>query len=253
MSDHVRYLAEKMSLGVRRRRLERDGYSQREIDGPHIAFDDLPDEEQQTWLDCAAAAAELFGTKGGAAELLVQDDDDALAALAAVLAWASEKPQAVAEGDSTGTTYQRGRVLVTATHDGTIGVSTYETALDATAKIVEIERGYREWLRSVGKQPRDEGNNRRVEKALGIHEDFGGLIGAWIDDEHAFVARVGHGRIQEAMQLTPLNALQLRRNVDELIRRGKTDGRITEEHEQQSSELPPMPAAEYDPDYTPRT
>lgn len=182
----------------------------------------------------------------------VQDDDDAIAALDAILAWAREKPQAIAEGGDTGTSYQRGRVIITETHDGTVGVSTYETQLDATRKLVEMERSYREYLRRIGKRPRDAGDPRRVEKALGIPESFGGLLGAWVDDDHALIARVGYGRIQEAMMLTPLNALQLRRNMDELISRGKADGRITDEHERQSAELPPMPPGEYHPDYAPR-
>lgn len=251
--DRITDLADRLSLAVRERRLRRAAYSQTEIDTPPVAFAGLPEADQQTWRDTAEAVLELFGVQGGPAEVLVQDDQDALAALDAVLAWARSKPDHVAEGGNTGISYQRGPVIATdVLPERTIGISTYRTAIDAAKKLDEMERGYEQWLRSVGKTPRDTADPRRAERALGIHEDFGGLVGGWLTHEHSFIAHVAYGRITEVMRLTPLNTLQLRANVDELIRRGKAEGYITEEHVRESISLPPMPPAEYDPDYAPK-
>jgi hypothetical protein len=251
--DRITDLADRLSLGVRKRRLQRGGYSQTEIDTPPVAFEGLPEAEQQTWRDTAETVLELFGVQGGPGEVLVQDDQDALAALDAVLAWARSKPDHVAEGGNTGISFQRGPVIATdVLPERTIGVSTYRTPIEAAKKLDGIERGYEQWLRSIGATPRDATEPRRAERALGIHEDFGGLVAGWLTPEHSFVAHVAHGRITEVMRLTPLNTLQLRANVDELIRRGKAEGYITEEHVRESLELPPMPAAEYHPDYAPK-
>lgn len=246
-------LADRLSMAVRERRLRRGGYSQAEIDTPPVAFEGLPEVDQQTWRDTAEAVLELFGVHGGPGEVLVQDDQDAIAALETVLAWAREKPDHVAEGGNTGISYQRGPVIATdVLPERTIGVSTYRTPIDAAKKLDAMERGYRQWLRSVGKTPRDTTDPRRAERALGIHEEFGGLVGGWLTGEHSFVAHVAHGRITDVIRLTPLNTLQLRANVDELIRRGRAEGYITDQHEREAAELPPMPPAEYDPDYAPR-
>lgn len=232
-----------LSQAVRARRLERAGMAS-DIDKPSVAFTGLPQEEQDNWLDIADAAIELFGGE-------IVSEQVAHAALEQVLSWCEEQPQMVAEGASTGTSYQRGKIIATRVHpEGTVGISSYETAHDAQRKLLQMERGYRRWLEESGGKPREPG--REIEEKFGIPEGFGGLIGAWLDDEHAIVMRVGHGRIVEGIQLTPLNALQMRRNVDELIRRGKAEGKITEEHERESAELPVMPAAEYHPDYAPR-
>jgi hypothetical protein len=79
-----------------------------------------------------------------------------------------------------------------------------------------------------------------------IPSDYGGLIGYWPEPEHAVVAQFAHGEPQQAMRLTPLNALQFRKLLDTLIADGKAKGYITAEHERQSAELPTMPPDEVD-------
>lgn len=247
---HVRHFAESLANYVREARMRRAGYSQDEIDQPPAP---LPPDEQETWDDIARFVLDMLGMRGGAADMLVQDDTDALAALDAVLAWARAKPDHVAEGGNTGTSYQRGPVIATDVHpERTVGISTYRTAIDAAKKLDDMERGYVAWLRSVGKTPRSEAASaRRAERALGIHEDFGGLVGGWLGD-HAFVAHVAHGRIVDTIRLTALNLLQLRTQADQLIQIGKREGKVTGEHEREAAGLPPIPPSEYHPDYAPR-
>lgn len=246
---HAEHFGEAIATYVREQRMRRAGFSEQEIAQPPAP---MPDDERQTWTDIAACVLDIFGVRGGAAEVLVQDDTDALAALENVLVWARSRPDHVAEGGATGISYQRGRVIATdVLPERTIGVSTYRTPIEAAQKLDEMERGYRAWMRSVGKTP-NVAAKRRAERSLGIPEDFGGLIGGWLSDEHAFVAHVAHGRIVEVMRLTPLNLLQLRTHADHLIRLGKKDGQITEDHEREAASLPPMPPSEYDPDYAPK-
>jgi hypothetical protein len=232
-------LADLLSQALRRRRLERIG---EDADKPSVPFSELPQEEQDNWRDIAECAWQMFG---GA----IVAEEVAHAALEQVLAWCEEKPQSIAEGGSTGTSYQRGKIIATRVFpEATVGISTYETVLDAQQKLVQMERGYRQWLRSTGREPRTE---RVIEEKFGIPEEFGGLVGAWVED-YAVALRVGHGRIVESMRFTPLNLLQMRQNLDELIRRGKAEGRITEELEREAKQLPPMPPSEYHPDYAPK-
>lgn len=232
-----------LSQAVRARRLERAGMAS-DIEKPSVAFTGLPQEDQDNWKDIADAATELFGGE-------IVSEQVAHAALEQVLSWCEEAPQMTAEGATTGTSYQRGKIIATRVHpEGTVGISTYETAHDAQRKLLQMERGYRKWIEETGGKPREPG--REIEEKFGIPEEFGGLVGAWLDDEHAMVLRVGHGRIVEGMQLTPLNALQMLQNLKELIRVGKAEGKITDEHVRQSLELPPIPPSEYHPDYAPR-
>jgi hypothetical protein len=236
-------LADLLSQAVRRRRLVAAGM-QTDVDKPSVAFDGLPQEEQDNWRTIAECAIELFG---GA----IVAEEVAHAALEQVLSWCEEAPQMTAVGGNTGVSYQRGKVIATRVMpEATVGISTYETTHDAQRSIIRMERSYRKYLEDTGGKPREPG--REIEEKFGIPPEFGGLVGAWLDDDHAMVLRVGHGRIIEGIQLTPLNALQMRQNLDELIRRGKSEGKITEEHERQSRELPPMPPSEYDPDYAPK-
>jgi hypothetical protein len=90
-----------------------------------------------------------------------------------------------------------------------------------------------------------------IEEKLGIPEDFGGLVGAWIGDR-GVIARCGHGEIIEAMLLTPLNALQLVKIAPAIVAQGREQGKITAEHHRQSDALPMIPPSEYHPDYAPR-
>lgn len=73
--------------------------------------------------------------------------------------------------------------------------------------------------------------------------DFGGLVGLWSEPApprmpHVLIARYGLGAPQEVLNLTPLNVLQLRKMLDDLITTGETNGFITEEHHRQSALLP---------------
>jgi hypothetical protein len=234
-------LADLLSQALRRRRLERIG---EDPDKPHVPFSELPQEEQDNWRDIAECAWQMFG---GA----IVAEEVAHAALEQVLAWCEEGPQMTAVGGNTGTSYQRGKIIATRVHpEGTVGISSYETTVDAQRSIMRMERSYRKYLEDTGGKPRDRG--REIEEKFGIPEEFGGLVGAWLDDEHAMVLRVGYGKIIEGIRLTPLNALQMRQNLDELIRRGKAEGKITEEHEREAKQLPPMPPSEYHPDYAPK-
>lgn len=142
-------LADQLSLGVRRRRLERLHYSQAEIDEAPVAFEGLPDADQQTWLDTADTVLELLP------ELGPLDDDGAIAMLNAVLAWAREDPEYHMDGKATGQNYQRGRIVATdVVNDGTVGASTYKSAADAREKAIEMERAYRNWLLLKGPRRR---------------------------------------------------------------------------------------------------
>lgn len=76
----------------------------------------------------------------------ISTERDAVEALNAVLAWAKEQPDSSHGGTTTGLTYQRGRVVATWTHDGTVGMSTYPNAADARSKAAEMERSYRNWM-----------------------------------------------------------------------------------------------------------
>jgi hypothetical protein len=236
-------LADLLSQGVRRRRLERAGLGS-DIDKPQAAFSRLPPDEQQTWRDCAEVAIEMFGGEIVAEEV-------AHAALEQVLAWCEEQPQMAAHGDSTGASYQRGKIIATRVlPEQTVGISSYETVLDAQQKLARMERGYREWIKMTGGKPREP--NREIEEKFGIPEGFGGFTGAWIDEQHAILLRVGEGRIIEGVRLTPLNALQALQMLDQLVRMGKDEGHIKPEHEQQSADIQSVvKASDYDPSRQP--
>jgi hypothetical protein len=75
----------------------------------------------------------------------ISTEHQAVEALNAVLAWATRDPDSRHGGPTTGLTYQRGRVIATWTHDGTVGMSTYPTAADAAQKAGEMEMAYRKW------------------------------------------------------------------------------------------------------------
>jgi len=77
---------------------------------------------------------------------MIENEHDAIEALNAVLAWAKHEPDSSHGGPATGLTYQRGRVIATWTHDGTVGMSTYPTAEDAAQKAAEMEAAYRKWV-----------------------------------------------------------------------------------------------------------
>ena len=72
---------------------------------------------------------------------------------------------------------------------------------------------------------------------LNIPADFGGLIGFWRGDR-ALVARYGQGQIIEGMVLTPLNLLQARKIITDLIAQGEASGEITVAHHAQCEQLP---------------
>lgn len=72
-----------------------------------------------------------------------------------------------------------------------------------------------------------------------IPDDFGGLVAYWQPARpRAFIVRYAHGVAVEALQLTPLNVLQLRKTIDAVIADGRSAGYITSEHDAQSAELP---------------
>lgn len=75
----------------------------------------------------------------------VDNEHDAVEALNAVLAWAKRAPDSSHGGKATGLTYQRGCVIATWTHDGTVGMSTYPTVDEAARKAAEMETAYRHW------------------------------------------------------------------------------------------------------------
>jgi ArsR family metal-binding transcriptional regulator len=75
----------------------------------------------------------------------INDEQQALEALNSVLAWAKRNPDSSHGGPSTGLTWQRGRVIATATHDGTVGMSTYANDADAARKAAEMEQAYTNW------------------------------------------------------------------------------------------------------------
>jgi ArsR family metal-binding transcriptional regulator len=75
----------------------------------------------------------------------IRNEAQAIEALNAVLVWAKSKPDSSHGGKTTGLTYQRGRVIATWTHDGTVGMSTYPSAADAREKAGEMEVSYRNW------------------------------------------------------------------------------------------------------------
>jgi hypothetical protein len=74
-------------------------------------------------------------------------------------------------------------------------------------------------------------------RVTSIPDDFGGLIGYWLDG-HAYLVRYGRGAPVEGIQFTPLNLLQARKLVDDLIRQGESNGSLTAEHREQSRQLP---------------
>ena len=78
--------------------------------------------------------------------MLIASEHDATEALNAVLAWAMLRPDSSHGGSTTGVTYQRGCVIATWTHDGTVGMSTYPSADDARQKAAEMERAYENWI-----------------------------------------------------------------------------------------------------------
>lgn len=71
-----------------------------------------------------------------------------------------------------------------------------------------------------------------------VPPDFGGFLAYWLGDR-AVLSRYGHGKAIEGVTMTPLNLLQARKMLDELIEQGEVSGRITDEHRRQSGQLPP--------------
>lgn len=72
-----------------------------------------------------------------------------------------------------------------------------------------------------------------------VPDDFGGFVCGWHPDgSRAIVVRYGEGKPQEGLRLTPLNLLQLRSQLDGLIKQGERAGHITAEHRRQSALLP---------------
>lgn len=70
-----------------------------------------------------------------------------------------------------------------------------------------------------------------------VPPDFGGLLSYWLG-HRAYLVRYGQGRPIEGIQFTPLNLLQARKQLDELIKQGEASGEITDEHRRQSEQLP---------------
>jgi hypothetical protein len=52
-------LADLISQGVRRRRLERGGYTPAEIERPSVPFDQLPSDDRERWHDVAVVVLNL--------------------------------------------------------------------------------------------------------------------------------------------------------------------------------------------------
>jgi hypothetical protein len=77
---------------------------------------------------------------------MIETEHDAIEALNEVLTWAKRAPDSSHGGRATGLTYQRGRVIATWTHDGTVGISTYPTADEAAQKAAGMERAYLHWV-----------------------------------------------------------------------------------------------------------
>lgn len=70
-----------------------------------------------------------------------------------------------------------------------------------------------------------------------VPPNFGGFVALWRDGK-LYLMRYGRGQVQEAMQFTPLNLLQVRKTLDQMIAQGIEEGVITEEHQRQSALLP---------------
>lgn len=70
-----------------------------------------------------------------------------------------------------------------------------------------------------------------------VPDDFGGMIGYWLGGR-AYLVRYGRGAPIEGVQMTPLNLLQARKLLGDLIEIGEKDDTITDEHRRQSSQLP---------------
>lgn len=70
-----------------------------------------------------------------------------------------------------------------------------------------------------------------------IPPDFGGFLGFWSDGD-AYLVRFGRGNPVESVRMTPLNALQARKLIDDLIEQGMREGHITKEHLQQARQMP---------------
>ena len=72
---------------------------------------------------------------------------------------------------------------------------------------------------------------------MSVPPDFGGFIGYWLDGR-AVLSRYGHGKAIEGVTMTPLNLLQARKLLDDLIKQGEASGEITDEHRRQAGQLP---------------
>lgn len=97
-----------------------------------VALEDLRAAAVSEWI-------ELIEQRG-------LDESAVIEVLNTVLVWVKAAPDSSHGGPTTGLTWQRGRVIATWTHDGTVGMSTYPSAEDAAQKAGEMERAYRNWL-----------------------------------------------------------------------------------------------------------
>lgn len=69
-----------------------------------------------------------------------------------------------------------------------------------------------------------------------VPPDFGGFVGYWLRGR-AVLSRYGHGQPVEGVTMTPLNLLQARKILDELVAQGEACGAITDEHRRQAGQL----------------
>lgn len=69
-----------------------------------------------------------------------------------------------------------------------------------------------------------------------VPPDFGGFLGYWFEGK-AVLSRYGRGKPVEGVVMTPLNLLQARKIIDDLIDQGMESGKLTNEHFLQSEQL----------------
>lgn len=75
----------------------------------------------------------------------IESEQQAIEVMEAVVAWCVEAPDGHLDGEETGQSYRRGRVLASLAQDSTLGMSTYKTVEAATAQLTGLEAGYRNW------------------------------------------------------------------------------------------------------------
>lgn len=78
--------------------------------------------------------------------------------------------------------------------------------------------------------------------------DFGGIVGGWAEDgSRAFLMRYGHGELQSAMRLTPINLLAAAQTISALLAEGRAAGHVTDEHLRLADQFPTRPLADVPP------